>query len=824
METLWQDLRYGVRILSKQPGFTLIAVITLALGIGANTALFSLVDKLMLQLLPVREPDSLVQLTSKSINPELQFRQSSWADFLDIRARNTVFTDLTASKAAKVNLGEGDQMERVRAELIADNYFALLGVNPLLGRSFTPGENRSPGAHPLAVLSYSLWQSRFGGAANVLGQAVRLNDLSYTIIGIAPASFRGLELDAPTDVWVPAMMLAQIEQKKPGNEWLTEREYWLWEIYGRLKPGVTRATAEPIVDTLARQIRDEGKQNSHLLLAAASPFSNRRMLLQSLNKGVSSMRDEMGQPLLFVFGIVGAILLIACANLAGLLLARATLRRKEIAVRLALGAGRRRLIGQLLTESLLLAGLGGALGILVAPWLIDLLLSFQTRIEVNLDLSINWRVAGFAFALSLLTGVLFGVLPAWQASKPDLIPALKDEGAMRPDGRGFTWSRRAVIVTQIALSLVVLIAAGLFVRTLQHLLAIDPGFNANNVLVAAIDLPEGKYDAARSEQFFQQLRERLQALPGVQSVALTENTPFSGNIGLTTFQIEGDTRQELPTVDMNKSSAGYHDLLGIKVEQGRSFNDSDRKGQSEVVMINAAFAQQYFPNQNPIGKRLRIDVKAPWMTIIGVTRNTKTLGLDSEDRPQIELPLTQHNSAMGLRILLRTRGNAAQLLPQVRKEVRTLDAGLAFFKASTLQDDVLAHLGTQRMAAMLTSLFGVVALLLTVLGLYGVIAYAVNQRTREIGIRMALGAQSIDVLRLVLREGVWLIGVGLMLGVAGAIAMARLIDAFLYGVRSYDPMTFVIVAVGMVMVALLACWIPARRATKVDPMIALRQE
>ncbi|MBI1761614.1 MAG: ABC transporter permease [Acidobacteria bacterium] len=823
METLLQDLRFGVRMLRARPGFTLIAVLTLALGIGANTALFSLLDKLLLQSLPVHDPDALVQFKAESVNPQLTFQEFAWADFLDYRARNAVFTDLTAFRPAKLNLGAGDQMERVRAELVAENYFALLGVQPVLGRTFTPEDNRAPGAHPLALLSYGLWQSRFGGATNVIGQTVPLNEQPYTIIGVMPARFRGVMIDAPTDIWVPAMMVAQVEQKKATNEWLTNHDWTMWQLLGRLKPDVAQGAAQQAMDTLARQVRDAWMPESD----RHQPFSEKRIQLEDITEGISSLRGEQGMSLLFLFGIVGVILLIACANLAGLLMARAATRRKEIAVRLALGAGRFRLVRQLLTESLLLAGVGGLLGLFIAPWLLKLLMSFQPRAEVQLDLTLNTRVALYTFGLSLLTGVLFGLWPAWQASYPDLIPALKDEGSMRADGRNFVWSRRVLLVTQIALSVIVLISAGLFVRTLRGYLAIDPGFHVQNVLAADIALPEGKYDDARAKQFFQQLSERLRALPGVQRVAAANYTPLGGMVGLTAVVVEGQPADpnNMPMVDLNIVSAGYHELLGIQLEQGRSFTDTDRKGQPDIVTINAAFANKFFPNQNPIGRRISYGVGKPWLTIIGVTRDIKTMSLDGEARPQIESPIAQLEGAMtSQRVLLRTNADPAALLPQVRRAVHALDAGLALFKATTLEGDLRAQLSSQRMAATLTSVFGLVALLLTAIGLYGVVAYAVNQRTREIGIRMALGAQARDVLRLVLREGAWLIVTGLFIGLAAAYGVARLIEANLYGIRPYDPLTFIAIALLLTAVALVACWIPARRATTVDPLTALRHE
>jgi predicted permease len=824
METIMRDLRYGARMLLKKPGFTLVAVLTLALGCGANVAVFSLVDKLLVQGLPVREPATLVQVQSESLNPQLTFNEFAWADFLDYRARNQVFTDLTAFAQAPVNLGEGDSLERVRAELVAENYFALLGVRPVVGRGFLPEENRAPGATPVAVLSYRLWQGRFGGDTQVLGRTVTLNERQYTIIGVAPASFKGVTLESPADIWAPAMMLRQVQQSTPNDEWLIDRDAMVWKVLGRLKPSVSQAAAQVGLDTVALQVRDAWMPESDRHL----PFNERSIRLVHAGKGLSSLRGELGEPLKFLFGIVGVILLIACANVANLLLVRASGRRKEIAVRLALGAGRWRLVRQMLTESLLLAGLGGAAGIVLAPWLVELLLAYQSKagdLGMVLASEVNWRVAGFGVALSLLTGVFFGLLPALQASRPDLIPALKDEGALRAARRSFTFSRRALIVAQVALSVVVLIAAGLFLRSLNKLFAIDPGFNPDNVLVSEIELPVSQYTEARVEPFFQQLSDRLRALPGVQSVVLAKYTPLSGTIGLNTVSIEGQPVKPdaMPIVDANHIGPGYHELMGIPLRQGRGFTEQDRKGAPGVVVVNEAFAEKFFPRQNALGQRISLGSNMPWLQIVGVAHNVKAFSLQGEDRPQIELPLAQQGASHTQRVLVRVQ-DAAAVMPLVRREVRALDASLAFFKTTTLKADLRATIAVWRMAATLTSLFGLIALLLAAVGLHGVVAYAVNQRTREIGIRMALGAQAGDVLKLILREGVVLIGIGLALGIAVALATTRLIEGFLYGVKATDPLTYALIAFLLAFVALLACWIPARRATKVDPMVALRYE
>jgi predicted permease len=823
MQTLIQDLRYGARILLKSPSFTLIAVFTLALGIGANTAIFGLMDKLMVRSLPVKDPARLVLLQSECLNPQLTFSEFSWADYKDYRAQNQVFTELTAFAQQPVNLGSGDQMERVRAEAVADNYFGMLGVRLLLGRAFLTEENKTPGANPVAVLGYSLWRSRFGGDPKVIGQTALLNDTNYTIVGVVAANFKGMTVESPTDVWVPAMMFGQLAQRPQGEKWVSDREAWLFKLAGRLRPEMTQASAQASMDALALQVRNSWMPESERKL----PFNERRMQLVAGGKGLSNLRGKMGNLLELIFAVVGLILLIACANVANLLLARAALRRKEIAVRLALGAGRARLARQLLTESLLLATLGGCAGTLFAPWLTDLLLAYQKITETEgevLSHSMNWRVIAFTFLVSSLTGLLFGLVPALQASKPNLIPALKDEGAMRSDGAGFKGARRTLIVAQVALSVVVLVGAGLLLRSLGKLFAISPGYNPDNVLVAEFELPMTKYDGARSEAFYQQLLDRLRALPDVQSVATARFTPLSGAVGLSTFKIEGQSvkPEEGTTTDTNTVSAGYHELMGIQLLQGRSFTEQDRKGSPPVAVVNEAFARRYFPDGQALGKRVSLEPDKPSVEIVGVIRNIKSFFLLSEDRPQIDLPVAQSGIVNPMRVLARTRRDAASLAPTVRREVRGFDSGLAFFKTTTLKDDLRATFSTQRMAAALIGLFGLLALALTAVGLYGVISYSVAHRTREIGVRMALGAQSRDVLKMVMREGAALIAAGAMIGLAGAWAATRLIKGFLYGVSPTDPLTFIGIVILLIFVALTACYIPARRATKVDPMVALR--
>ncbi len=827
MKTFLQDVRYGFRMLLKHRSVTLIAVLTLSVGIGANTAIFGLIDKVLLQSLPVREPEGLVLLKAESVNPKLTFSEFSWADYLDYRAKNQVFTTLAAFSQVPVNFGAGDQMERVRAELISENYFELLGAQTALGRAISPEENQTPGAHPVAVISQSLWQNRFNGDRQVIGRTIELNDLRYTIVGVAQAAFHGIDIEQPTDVWVPAMMKSQVEQMRADDarNWTRERGYGAFQLIGRLRPGLPQEAARTGMDTLARQIRDSWMPESDRNL----PFNDKRILFAQGARGLSKLRDEMGQAFTLLFALVGVVLLIACANIANLLLARSVARRKEIAVRLALGASRGRLIRQLLTESVILAGIGGLAGLLVAPWLSDLLLSFQAKSETAAQVLgpvMNWRIAGFTAAISVLTGVLFGLIPALQSLTPDLIPALKEDGAYRRDSRGFNLSRRVLIVMQIALSVVVLICAGLFVRSLGKIYSIDPGFRIDNVLIAELQLPMNKYNEEKSENFYQQLVDQLKALPGVESVAMSAYTPLSGSILIQTVVPEGQEIKpsEMPMTDANNVGAGYHEMMGIPLLQGRGFTPEDRKGAPLVAIVNEAFARRFFPDGNAYGKRIGLGVGKPLIEIVGVTRNIKSMSLESEDRPQLDLPAAQQGLNNPMRVMLRTRDDAAAMLPALRRTVRAMDPGLAFFKTTTLENDLRATISLGRMIASLLSLFGGVALMLAAVGLYGVISYAVEYRTREIGIRMALGAQARDILSLMMREGVLLLLIGLVLGIGTAAASMRLIESHLHNVRPTDPVTFVAITLLLSFIALLASYLPARRAIRVDPVQALRRE
>jgi len=819
---LWQDLRYGARMLVKQPGFTFVAVLTLALGIGANTAIFSLADKLLIRWLPVRAPGELVLLSAESVNPRFLNNIFSYPDYIDYRERNEVLAGLIAFIPIAGRLEAGAQEERINVELVSGNYFEVLGVPPVRGRSFLPEEDQTPGAHPVAVLSYGFWQRRFGGDPNLIGRSVKINDQSLTVIGIARAGFTGIALESPVDVFAPLMMRPQL---RPGGLPLEARNAAWLRLMGRLKPGLTLPQAQASLDLLARQIREANTPLSNRGL----PFYEKQMLLEPGGKGTSILRREMSGTLKLLMAVGILLLLSACANLASLLLARSAARRREIAVRLALGASRARLIAQLLTESVLLVLPGALAGLLIAPWLYGLLLAFQPQIvmaQTALGASLDGRVLIFTLLVSLLSGVLFGLAPALQSARTDLVAALKDAEPGFSQGARRLNVRHLLVVAQVALTLVMLVGGGLFIRTLRNLLAIDPGFRPEQVLRVPLELPRQKYDAEKSNQFYRTLIERLKALPGVEAVTVAGRTPLDGARRSMSVVIEGYQVQpgENIGVTFNQVGPAYHELMRIPIVQGRGFTAEDRAGAAGVVIINEALARLYFPNQNPIGKRLSRGPGQPWLEIIGVTRNIMLGALTETPAPQIDLPAWQQPIGNYARVLMRTTGDSDGLIAAVRREVQLLDPGVALRGISTLSEDMLDSIAPARMAATLTNLFGLTALLLAAIGLYGVMAFAVSQRMQEIGIRMALGARNASVLWLVVRQGMKLALLGVVIGLCAAWAMARLITRFLYGVSATDPLTFAAIALLLLVVALLACLAPARRATKVDPLVALRCE
>jgi predicted permease len=821
---LWQDIRYGLRMFSKNPGFTLIAVLMLALGIGANTAIFSLLDTVVFKMLPVKDPTSLVLLANADERRGASF---SYPSYQDLRDRNQVFAGIIAYDGVALNLSDGSQTERAAGQLVSGNFFSVLGVNPFLGRAFSEEDDKTPGAHPVAILSHSFWQRRFAADPGLIGKTIHLNGVPFTLIGILPPDFFGVEVGLAPDVWVPMMMQVQLSG---GRDRLRMRNNFWVRILARLRPGMNEQQAEAATDALYRQINEEAPGLSPGL---RNFLSQQHIKLEPASKGLSSLRKQFKQPLLILMGFVGLVLLIACANVANLLLAQATARQKEIAVRLALGASRVRLVRQLLTESILLSLAGGLLSLLFAFWLTSILVSFMPNPQFALELRLDYRVLGFNLSLAVLTGILFGLAPAIRAARPDLMPTLKNEiTTLGTGGRRFEL-RQVLAVLQVALSLVLLIGAGLFIRTLQNLKGIDLGFKAENVLLLSINPGLNGYTANQGRDFYAQLLERVRSLPGVQSASLAD-MPLMGGAWISGISIEGYHAQ--PGQDMSgrakKVGSSFFETMGISLLRGRDFNEQDVQGGAKVAIINETLAREFWGDENPLGQRIGFgDGEGPEREIIAVIKDPKYRDLKENPARTLFVPLAHSllpSSAPGrseeLTLHVRTASDPKGMIAAIQGEVRTLDKNLPVYNIRTFTELIAQSISQERLIATLSSLFGALALLLAAIGLYGVMAYSVLRRRREIGIRMALGAQPRDVLGMVLRQGLLLVLIGVGAGLIGAFALTRILSTLLYNVSTTDVLTFTGVPIFLIAVAVLACYVPARRATKVDPIVALRNE
>ncbi|HXG68899.1 MAG TPA: ABC transporter permease [Blastocatellia bacterium] len=835
METLWQDLRYGLRMLRTSPGFTLIAVFSLALGIGANTSIFSIVNAVLLRPLPVAEPEQLVFVFNGSRSSP--YSTSSYPDYVDYRDRNEVFSDLFAYGGISVSLSRDDLPEQVSGLIVTGNYFDALGVRAALGRTFLPEENQTPGAHPVVVIGHGLWQRRFGGAPDVIGQQLTLNGHSFTIVGVAPAGFNGVEVFEAYDLYVPMMMQALVRPPRGGfsgemNPDLLARRGAGWlSIVGRLKPGVTIEQAQAAMTTIAGQLEQ------------AYPDTNRGRIatLFPVNKVDPRAYTQLLSVAALLMAVVAMVLLIACANVANLLLARASARRKEIAMRLALGASRLRIVRQLLTESILLSALGGLVGLLLAVWTIDVLKTTpppEGIFSFTLDYRLDGRVLGFTLVLSLLTGIIFGLAPALQATRPDLVPALKDDSSGTGQYNRRFSLRNLLVVAQVALSLVLLIGAGLFLRSLRQAQGIDPGFDAEKVLTASLNINLLRYTKAQGKEFYRRVIEQVEALPGVEAASLARVVPMSGGGRTNSLLIEGQTGpdnvsrsegtgspDENPhTVSTNVIGLNYFKTMGIPLLRGRDFTAQDGEEAPGVVIVNEAFVQRHFAGEDPLGKRLSFrGSRGPWMEIVGVVRDSKYRTLGETPTPFAYQPVAQQHET-GMTLHVRAASDPLSIAAAVRREVQALEKNLPLTDLQPLTALISSSLYPARMGAALLGVFGLLALTLAAAGLYGVLSYAVSRRTREIGIRMALGAQTGNVLRLVLKDGMTLVIVGIALGWTAAAFVTQLIASFLYGISPMDAATFAVIPMMLALVALLASYLPARRATKVDPMVALRYE
>jgi predicted permease len=812
MQTLFQDLRFGFRQLLKRPGFTLLAIISMALGIGANTAIFSLVDTVAFRPLPVRNGAELQELYG-TLHNGADYTLQSYLNYKDYRDRNQVFSGLIAYRIAVAGLSHNGNNERVWGTMASANYFDVLGVPLLLGRGFLPEEDQTPKSHPVVVLSYGCWQKRFASDPAIVGRTVLVNNVPFTVIGVARKGFIGTDVAYSPEFWTPMMMGPVIE---PGSNWLEMRASDNSFVVGRLKPGITKAQAEASLRTLTFEMgKEHPTENAGRGIELIPPG----LFIPDIRNGVFAFTA--------VLGAVGfLVLLLACVNLANLLLARATERRKEIAIRLAVGASRRRLIRQLMTESVMLSLAGGIFGVLVAAAINRIVQRVDYPIDIALvfDLRIDWRVLSFTLGLSVLTGMLFSLIPALQSSKPELVPALKDETSMA----GFRRSRlrNSLVVAQVTLSLVLLISAGLIVRSLQEAQRMRPGFNPENAVAFSFDVGLQGYDETKGRTLQKQAMEKIRALPGIEAAALVDNIPLSLNYNNSTIYIEGQPptpSAQLPLAVPSSVSPDYFRTMGISL-RGRDFTDQEEKVEHRVSIVNETFAKKFFPGQDPIGKRFNFSgADKPFWEIIGVCGDGKYNSLGEEPKAALFRPqLRDYSTAVSM--VARTKGDPKTVLAAMQREMRSLDPTLPLYGMKTLKDHMKIPLFPAKIAAGALGSFGVLALVLAAVGIYGVMSYVVAGRTREIGLRMALGAQSGNVRGLILRQGMTLALIGSVIGLAIAFGATRLLKSVLYGVSASDPITFAGVTLVLGAVALIACWLPARRATRVDPMIALRSE
>src|SRR5262245_15652904 len=823
MDTLLQDIKSGIRVLLGRPGFTLITVVTLALGIGANTAIFSITDKLLIRSLAVQKPEQLVLINSVSVSPHFVSNAFSYPVFDDYRAQNEVFDGMFAFNRTQLELNSNDQTELVESEYVSSNYFKVLGVKPALGSTFSPDEDSAASPSQVIVISNSFWRTHFGADPNTIGRTITLNNVPLTVIGIAPPEFTGMILEEPAAIWVPVRMHAQLAQSKI----IESRKNQFLLMVGQTKAGVSAAQAQTGMDLVAQQVKEAHTPSG--VNTKGLPFSEQHLQFEPGAQGISILRQRFSQPLKLLMAALALVLLIACTNVAGLLLARGVIRRKEMAIRRALGAGGFRLARQLMTESLLLALTGGAAGLLLAPWLVTLLVKSQARLSIAqgiLGEGLDRRVLVFSILTTIVAGLLFGAVPAWQGARTDLLPAMKEEGGISMRGERRFNIRSLLVVTQLALAVIVLIGAGLCIKSLQNLLAIDPGYQSAHVIMVPLELDEKKYDAGRGKALREQLIERLRAMPGVDEVSYGLVMPLSGSRYMSSIFVEG--RKPLPdeqmAFDANDVGPRYHETMGIRIIEGRGFTEQDREGAPAVVIINEAMSRKLFPGENAVGKRLQPGTNAPPVEIVGIAANIKHHDLTEDPIPHFDLPGLQRKPSFYTNIVLRTRGRASDSIAAVRDEIRSIDPSLPVSDVKTMSDQIGNALSAMNLASTLVGIFGLVALMLAAIGLYGVMSYAVAQRTHEIGIRMALGAQLGDVLGMIIRQGMMLTIVGVGLGLGAAYLLTRTVASLLYGVSPTDPAVFAVIGVVLIGVALGACFVPARRASKVDPMIALRYE
>jgi putative ABC transport system permease protein len=808
LSTLLADLRFGVRQLQKSPAFTFTAVLTLALGIGANATIFSWLNSVILNPLPCVDSRGLVSVRWRT--PEGHGSSFSWLDYLDMKSRANSAESLTVVTLAPFSLGETRRPERVWGMMVAANFFTTLGVQPVRGRAFLAEEDLNPGGHPVTVISHHLWQSRFGGDPEIVGRKIRLNNRDFTVIGIAPADFQGSIVGLTFDLYLPISMAEAVSDQ---TGLLTNRDaHWLLGL-ARLKRGVDIRKAMADFTTMSSQVARESKQPDRYSRAEIIPI---------WREGGGEM---LGPVMMLMMAVVGVVLLIACANVANLVLARAAGRRREIAIRQALGVSRSRLIGQLLVENGLLALIGAIGALLVLPGAQGLLMQFApvSDLPVLVQVHSDSSVLFFTLGVAALATILFGLIPALRASRPDVVSVLKEEsGASASVGKA--WLRNSLVVAQVTLSLVLLVGAGLLLKSLSRAVAADPGFDPRNVLVSGVDLTQNGYNEARGKALLRDLLARISALPGVTAVSTIDSVPLGlGGSRTVNVRVEGyaPTKNEEMRATLRAIGPDYFHTMHTPLVAGREFTPADVGGTEQAAIVNETFARRYFANVNPLGRHVNVHGLA--RTVAGVVRDSKSQSLDELPRPAVYLPVLQ-DFVSESNFLVRTTGNPMLMAHAVEDTIHTVDPALPVFAQRSLEQSISVAYFAQRMGGSLLGVFGALALALAAVGLYGVLAYSVTQRSREVGIRMALGAARRDVLRLVLMQGLRLAAIGLAIGLAAAIAVTRLMSAMLFGVSPRDPLTIVSVSLLMIAVALGASLLPAYRATKIDPILAIRHE
>jgi putative ABC transport system permease protein len=811
MAMLLQDLRYGIRILLKSPGFTAVAVLTLGLGIGANTAIFSVVNRVLLRPLPYPDADRLVVINESS--KPMPEGPVSYPNFLDWQAQNQVFDRMAAFQSEALTLVGVEVPESLPSLNVSADFFPTLGVNPIYGRNFLLSEDKV-GAAPTVIMSYGLWQRRFGADPGLIGRSLKLKGTlgtrDFTVAGILPRDFR---FYAPAELYVPIGLWG-------ANGYLMKRENHDRTLaVARMKPGVSLEQARSQLETIASRLRQQYPATNTGFGVTITPLRERVV-------------GHVRRAVLVLLGVVSFVLLIACVNVANLLLARSVLRRKEVAIRAALGAGWGRVVRQLLTETTLLGLAGGAVGLLLASWSSSALVGLVPPGSPAGGIAVDYHVLGFTLLLSLLTGVAFGLAPALQASELDLREALKAGGRSATESFGYRRLRSLLVVSEVALALVILIAAGLMIRSFRLLLKVDPGFNVQGVLTVGLDMSDPKYqeNPARFMAFNAQLLERVRAIPGVQYAGTVRPLPLGGGRSAMPFYREDrpvPSEANFPAADWHAVSPGYFQAMGIGVVRGRDFADSDGPSTPQVAVISQGMARRYWPDEEPVGKRLRIgtpEMGLPWFTVVGVVGDTKPYGLEASTPAELYVSCLQLGSWVDMNLVVRTAANPLGVAAALRDQVLALDKEMVVGDLQTMEQRLGGTLAGRRGNMLTLGIFAGLALVLAVVGIYGVMSYSVAQRTQEIGVRVALGARPADVLRLVVRQGMTLVLVGVGVGLAGSIACTRLLRSMLFEVTPTDPVTFAGVVLLLTVVALLASYIPARRATRVDPMVALRYE